>query len=178
MKRPVLTRKENDARIAGEGTKAAKAKFAASRDLIRRGMRDIETDIERNDGVYPHANGTVSMAEVLRRAGKSEAYLRKKQPPQLVELKDEVEVWVARVTQAMAAGAKVVRRKITERVDRVQGELAQVRQNYIASEILLSETQADLEKAEKKIAELEARNAALLKELAGKTVIDLRPRRK
>jgi hypothetical protein len=52
------------------------------------------------------------------------------------------------------------------------------KQNYIASEILLSETQADLDKAEKKIAELETRNAALLKELAGKTVVDLPPRRK
>ncbi|MGV7219554.1 hypothetical protein [Bradyrhizobium sp. UFLA05-112] len=178
MKRPVLTKEQNGARIAGEGTKAAKARFAASRDLIRERMRDIEADIERNDGVYPYAQGKVSAAEVLRRAGKSEAYLRKKEPPELVELKDEVDAWAARVTKAMAAGAKVVRRKITERVGQVQDELAQVRQNYIASEILLSETQADLEKAEKKISELEARNAALLKELAGKTVVDLPPRRK
>jgi septation ring formation regulator EzrA len=178
VKRPVLTRDQNGARIAGEGSKAAKAKFAASRDLIRERMRDIESDIERNDGVYPYAQGKVSSAEVLRRAGKSEAYLRKKEPPELVELKDEVEDWVVRVTKAMAAGAKVVRRKITERVEHVRGELAQVRQNYIASEILLSETQADLGKAEKKIEELEARNAALLRELADKTVVDLPTRRK
>jgi chromosome segregation ATPase len=178
LKRSKLTKAQNDARIASEGTKAAKAKFAASRDLIRKRMREIEAEIEGNDGIYPHAKGRVSAAEVLRRAGKSDAYLRKSEPPELVDLRNEVDEWAARVTKALDAGAKVVRRRITERVEHIQGELAQVRQNYIAAEILLSETQADLEKAASKIAELEAQNAALLKEVVGKTVVDLPTRRK
>jgi chromosome segregation ATPase len=177
MKPPVLTKEQNTQRIAAEGTKAAKSKFEASRALIRERMKEMEVEIEKNGGVYPYAAGRISAAEVLRRSGKSEGYLRKSEPPELVDLRNEVDDWVERVTAAVAAGARVVRKNVTDRVRAAQDELELVKDNYHLAELELSDARAELRTANKTIEELRAENAALMKKLAGKTVVDL-PRRK
>lgn len=178
LKSRKLTKKENADRIAAAGTAAAKLKFEESRDLIQQEMRKIDAEIEKNDGVYPYAGGKVSAAEVLRRLGKGEAYLRKKEPPVLVELRQEVESWVDYVTREMAAGARIVRRKVTERVEQVKTELDLVRQHYHEAEIELSDTQTKLQQAEKKLEEMQKQNTMLLKRLNDKMVVDLDSRRK
>jgi len=178
MKRPVLTKDQNQLRIATAGAKAAKLKFEASRALIRTRMREIEADVEKHGGVYPYAGGKISCAEVLRRAGKSPAYLRKKEPPALVKLRDEVDAWVDRVTKDIAADARIVRKKVTDRVLEARSELNLVRQAYAETELELSDMQADLRNAEKTIEQLRGENTTLLKKLSGKTVFELTPRRK
>ncbi|WP_407116142.1 hypothetical protein [Bradyrhizobium sp. LMG 9283] len=82
MKRPVLSRAENRQRIAAEGSNAARRKFRASREAIENAMERIERAVEANGGGYP--GGRVSIAQVLRQAGKSEAYLRKTDQPSVI----------------------------------------------------------------------------------------------
>jgi len=170
MKRPKLSREENARRIAAAGAADAGRKFEASREKIRGAMSDIEVDVEKHGGVYPHAGGRVTMAEVLRRAGKSEAYLRKDHP-NLRELKEEVETFVDRANTLVAQGARTIRRNITDRVTEAKAEADRVRQAYAEAELEHNETLNKLAEAEKTIEELQAANAKLLQELAGKTVV-------
>jgi hypothetical protein len=177
MKRLKTTRKEYANRIAGEGAKAAKLKFDASRDLIRKAMKDIEADVAKNGGVYL-AGRKISTAEVLRRATKSPSYLNKKNQPDLAALKEDVEAFVKRMDSGVASDIHSVHRTVADRARATQAELDSVRQAYSETELELSDAQAELRNAEATIAELKARNTSLLKELSGKTVVDLPARRK
>ncbi len=165
---------QNRVRIAREGTKAAKARFEFSRGKILKAMSDIEVDIEKHRGIYPYSEGRISAAEVLRRAGMSEAYLRKREPPSLVHLKKEVDSWVERVTAEIATGARVVRRKITRRIESAEAELNSVRQAYAEAELQHNETILELNTAHAEIEKLRMKIADLLKELSDKTVVELR----
>ena len=178
MKRPVLTREQNHKRIAGEGAKAAQKKFDESRKQILTAMAVIEADVEKNAGVYPFAGGKITMAEVLRRAGKSEGYLRKSEPASLLELKEEVQDFVDRASRLISQGARNIRKDVTDRVREAQAELDLVRQAYHETELQFSDTLNLLQNAERTIEELRAEKNALLKKLADKTVVDLDTRRK
>lgn len=167
---------EKKTRIAKEGTKAAKAKFERSRAAVRQAMKAIESDIEKNGGIYPFADGRLSTAEVLRRAGKSEAYLRKTGSEELTSLKKEVDAWVDRVLSAIGSGVRIVRRNITARMQSINVELHLLRQAYAEAELEHSETLRALASAQREVSDLKARNDSLMRELSSKTVIDLRTR--
>ena len=70
-----MARKRTDNRgsagIADNGRAVAATRKEGTRHAIERAMREIESDIERNGGIYPYAEGEVSTAEVLRRTGLS-----------------------------------------------------------------------------------------------------------
>lgn len=179
MKRTVLTREQNDRRIAGEGSRAAQKKFEESQKQIRAGMVLIEADVEKNNGIYPFAGGRITVAEVLRRSGKSEGYLRKtEQQPALAELKREIETFVERASARIAKGARTIRRAVSDRVDEANDEVRQIKQTWAEAELEHNEALNKLAQAEKTIEQLEAENATLLKKLAGKTVVELDTRRK
>ncbi|SNT59565.1 hypothetical protein SAMN05216374_5450 [Tardiphaga sp. OK246] len=173
MPRKVLTVQENRDRIVRVGTEVGAARFNVSRKLFLQAMRDIEADIERNGGIYPYANGRVSVAEVVRRAGKSNAYLRRNGSEQLLNLRQEVAVWVIRVNSAIVNGASVVRKMITVRVREAKDELANVRQAYAEAELVLSETLAELQTCHQEIKELRAANASLIEAQSNGTIISL-----
>ena len=177
MKRPVRTKVQNDARISAEGTKAAKRKAAASRAAVEQAMRDIEDDVEKNRGVYPHANGRISRQEVLKRAGKSPSYLNKSDD-HIVELRNDVDDFVERARKRALKGAKSIRKAVTERVEQAQDEAEMVRQAWHEAELEHNETLIELEQARLEIKKLQEANTALLKELSEKTVVDLPSRRK
>jgi hypothetical protein len=179
MKRPIRTKTENDARIRAEGTNAAKRKAAANRALIEKAMLDIENDVEANDGIYPFADGRISIQEVLRRAGKanSPSYLNKKDP-HIVELRREVDEFVGRALKRSLRGAKSIRKTVNERTEAAKDEAEMVRQAWHEAELEHNETLIELEKARKEIEELQAANTALMKKLSDKTVVDLPTRRK
>ena len=184
MKKPTPTEQADRRRIAVEGAKAAQKKFAKSRRQIERGMKLIEADIEKNDGeekdiLYPFAGGRITIAEVLRRSGKSEAYLRKAdRQPALADLKREIEAFVDRANALILKGAPSIRRAVSDRVNDANDNVRQIKQAWAEAELEHNETLNKLAKAEKTIEYLTAENASLLKKLAGKTVVDLDTRRK
>lgn len=178
MSRKVLTSQENRDRIVREGIEAAATKFNESRAIVLQAMRGIAAEIEKNGGLYPYANGRITVAEVLRRAGKSEAYLRRSGSQQLQNLRHEVTAWVARINTEIANGATVVREKITESILEAQSQLSKVRQAYAECELLLSETLAQLEACRREIEELKSQNASIRKAQADGIVVPLHPTRR
>jgi DNA repair exonuclease SbcCD ATPase subunit len=178
MSNHVLKKEEDKPRIAVEGGKAAQRKFEESRKRIRQAMRHIEEQVETNGGVYPLAGGRITLAEILRCAGKSDAYLRKTHPPHLVALKEEVQDFVDRANRLIKKGSRSIRRDITDRVREAQTELDLVRQAYAEAELEHSDALAKLEIAEKTIEDLRSDNLELRAKLSGKTVVQLDSRRK
>lgn len=176
MKRPMLSMAENRQRIAAEGSNAARRKFRASREAIENAMERIERVVEENGGEYP--GGRVSMAEILREAGKSEAYLRKTNQPSVVELKQRVQDFVDRANKLMEQSARSIRANETDRVRDAEAELKRVQQAYAEAEVEYADTRKHLEIAEKTIEELRAEIAMLRKKLPDENVIELRSMRK
>lgn len=174
---PNLTPEQNRLRIGREGSKSAKKRFAANRQLFRQLMRDIELEITNNGGIYPYAKGKLTISELVRRAGKAEAYLRKSEPPELIQLRLEVQAWVSRVTSDIASSRRDVRKNVTEGIRERQHELANVMQCYAEAEVQLTEALAQLEAANKRVAELEASNNSFLEQLSERKIVNLKPRR-
>jgi hypothetical protein len=138
-------------------------------------MREIESDIERNDGVYPYSEGEISTAEVLRRAGLSTAALQK---PRHRETRDSVNNWVKAVQLKIKHGSKVVRREITERAQVAKREVAGIRQSWVEAELEYIETTAKLAQLSERYARLEEENARLRAALAGENVVTIGPHSK
>jgi hypothetical protein len=180
MKRPALSQTENNNRIAAEGRMAAGRKFNESRQRLEDAMRSIERDVE--NGSYLHPGEKVTVAEVLRRANKSEAYLRKVDQPGIAELKQSVQDFVDRANKLIGQGACSIRNDGTERAREMEAELKLVRQAYAEAELEYSDLKhryaaavKKLETAEKTIEELRAENGALQGRASTEKVIKLKP---
>lgn len=172
MKRPVLTKEENSRRIAAAGADAARRKFEASREQIRKEMKGIEADVEKNNGLYPLNGGKITIEEILRRAGKSLAYLRKSDE-HIVDLKLEVDAFLERARTRIAQGARSIRRTVNERAEEARADAERTRQAYAEAELEHQNTLKELETARIEIDQLQAQNVALLSELAEKTIVKI-----
>jgi uncharacterized membrane protein YccC len=158
--------------IADRGRAAAAMKIKATGDMIRQAMRLIERDIESNGGVYPYADGRVSLQEVIRRAGlRSPAVLEK---PRHEDLKAEVQAWLATVTKRVARGAKVVRRMVTERCLDADQRLRDIKQAVVELEL---EHVDEIAERDKRIKALTDEVASLRRQLEGATVLRLADRK-
>jgi hypothetical protein len=168
-----MARPRNQGRvdIAGSGREAAARKANNTRHAVVDAMRKIEADIERNEGIYPFADGVVSSAEVLRRAGLSAAALQKKQHR---ELRDGVNAWVAGIASKLARGATVVRRAVTERVDDANEEVRRIRQRWVEADLEYTDTTRENADLKNEVAKLKAENAQLRLALAGANVLQIR----
>jgi flagellar motility protein MotE (MotC chaperone) len=175
-----LNQTENNRRIATEGRMAAGRKFYESRHRIEDAMVTIEQAVE--NGLYPHAGEKVTVAEVLRRANKSEAYLRKVNQPGIAELKQRVQDFVDRANKLIGQGACSIRNARTERVCEAEAELKLVRQAYAEAELEHSDLKQryaaalkKLEEAKKTIEELRAGNGVLQERSSTAKLIQLKP---
>ena len=137
--------------------------------------RAIERDYETYGGVYPYANGKVTIAEVLRRAGLSPTALEK---PRHSANKAALRTWVEGVEKAKVSGIKVIRRAVTAKAEGAKDELRNLMQRWSIAELEHADCQAELFKARRTIAALEARIAdlqeqvlALQADLAGGKVV-------
>lgn len=167
-----MTRAKNRGRaeIAVSGREAAQRKAKTTRMAVTEAIEAIETDIERNKGIYPFANGVVSSAEVLRRAGLSAAALQK-QPHH--ELRDEVNAWVAGTASKLARGVKVVRRAVTERVDQANDDIRRIRQRWLEADLVYTDMVLENSKLKQETSRLKAQNAQLKAALAGENVLPM-----
>jgi chromosome segregation ATPase len=164
------SKKARNRRIALEGSNYANEKHLQSKASLEGMMQKIEEDIDDNECIYPYNKGKITVDELLRRAGKSPAYLQKN-TPKIKALKLEVNAWIKRIKGQIASGAPSVRREVNERVKRSKKEAEEVRQAYAEAELELSRTLAELAKAKQTIDELEMQNTALRMRLTGQTVV-------
>lgn len=167
---PTTKKQRGRADIAAFGAAVAERRANDTVDAVRKAMKKIELDLEANDGVYPYANGEISAAEVLRRAGMSNTALQK---PRHREIRDEVNAWVADVRTKMRRGAKVVRRAVTERANAADAELRMLRQRWVEAELEYVETASRLAELEKRCAHLETENESLRQKVAGYNIIPI-----
>lgn len=161
-------------RIAQAGAAYAKEKHLESKISVQETMQRIELEIDANGGIYPYNDGKLTVDELLRRSGKSAAYLQKN-TPKIKELRHEVNAWIKRIKGQVATGAPSVRREVNARVKVANKQIDEIRQNYHEAELQLTRVTAELADATRKIGELEKRNTELLKQLAGKNVVSLKP---
>lgn len=178
MKKPKLTAEENRERIAAAGARSAYARFEKNRAALRKVMEEIRAEVRKDKGVYLKGR-KITTKEVLKRAGKWPSYLYKQDASQdLKDLRAEVEAFVDEMAGSIPTDVHSVHRAVAGRARAAQSDLEMVRTNYALAELELSDARADLRGKDKTIEELEARVADLLKQLAGRTVVDLPTRRK
>ncbi|OSI73300.1 hypothetical protein BSZ22_07800 [Bradyrhizobium canariense] len=128
-------------------------------------MKIVKRDLE--SGVYRYSGEKVTIAEVLRRAQKSAAYLRKDQPG-VAKLRERVQDFVDRANKLIRQGACSMRNDGVERAGEAASELKLVRQAYAEAEQEYSDLKQryaevlnNLEAAEKTIEELRAEKSAV-----------------
>lgn len=99
-----------------EHHKLAAAKRGATRTealnaAVDQAMRVILEDMKGNGGIYPHNGGSVSMAEIARRADVNESSFYKKQN---VQLKERANLWLQQLQKKETIGRKRVRKHLKE----------------------------------------------------------------
>lgn len=157
--------------IGDLGRSAAESRRTMTVSAIRIAMKTIERDIEKNHGLYPYNAGSISTAEVLRRAGLDVRLLAKMRHR---ELREEVNAWVRQVQRRILRGADVIRRAVTERKDAAQAEADAIRQQWTEAELEYVEAQITLAMIKAKCAELDEENLRLRRSIAGGNVVPMR----
>lgn len=157
-------------RIGNEGRRVSALRKASTQERCEAAMRDIQTDVEANKGIYPLNDGRITLQEVLRRADLSSAALEK---PHHRAFKGEVTDWVTGANKRIARGARTIRKVVTERVDDANAEIKAIRQAWTEAELEYVEGRGEVAKLTTENAALARQVQQLKAELAGRNVIPL-----
>ena len=165
--------------IAERGREASAQKKKSTELAVVDAMREIEREIEKNNGIYPFTrDGQISIQEVLRRAGKSPAALEKPQHKSPNGLKETVTEWVEGVNGRITGGVRTVRKIITERVNEADERLKEFKQAWTEAELEYLQAREDIAERDRTIRELKREVERLSADLAGTNVVQLhRPER-
>lgn len=131
-------------------------------EKLRNAQRNIEAEIDANDGLYPFNGGRISQAELCRRADVSPVTLSTDAHRETT--RRMVMEWIERIQSKAITGQKSVRKAVTDRVEDWKRQHAAIRDNYRLAELELMEMR-------RKYQLLSEENAAL-KELLKKTAAD------
>lgn len=153
---------ETRALMSESAKKFGKMRSDGVRERVEKVMREIEQEMEANEGIYPHNKGAVSAAEVARRADVHQTTFFS---PKQAELGNEVRTWLKNIKEGKIVGRGRVHREMAKRVSdwkKLHDDLAQ---SHRDTELELQQTQADLGKAQDQIQQLKAENDQLRKML-------------
>lgn len=142
---------------------SSKARSSEVVAKLQKAMRDMELEIEQNDGLYPLNGGRVSAAEVCRRAGVNPITLHA--PAHKETTRKVVETWVEEVVSKAVQGVKRIRRTVTDRADAWKQAHDEIATAYHIDHLVVVNLKAALREAEKQIKTLEDTNAALVSQL-------------
>ncbi|MBB2777878.1 UNVERIFIED_ORG: hypothetical protein HNP28_003220 [Comamonas terrigena] len=167
---------------------ASKSELAAARkrgdkrtaDVRKRvfaAMSVIEVEMNANNDIYPHRNGSLSIAEVARRANihPTSFYTEK-----LKGLGAEVKIWLNKIKNQKLVGSGKVKKTLTARVGEWKKLYDGLLQSHHVSELELQQAQADLLDSKNKIIELEkdiARLNAIVVDLKRNNIVAM-PKKK
>lgn len=166
----VITNNENNQSPQARGKKRS-MEIAAK---VRSTMSRIDEEIRSNEGVYPFNKGSLSSAELCRRADIHPTTLF---TPKQRELGREVNAWLQHIKTGNAIGRAAVRRSLGERIE-------DWRQLYIALAQAHRDTELELQQLEHEkihllndVTDLQLKNRCLedrLNELVGSNVVPLK----
>ena len=141
----------------------AKARSSDVVAKLRRAMREMELEIEQNDGLYPVNGGRISAAEVCRRAGIVPGTLHT--PAHNNTTRVAVDEWRKNAVKLSVQGVKRIRRTVTDRADAWKQAHDEIATAYHIGKLEVVNVKAALHEAEKRIKTLEETNATLLSQL-------------
>lgn len=142
---------------------SSKARSADVVAKLNRAMRDMELEIEQNDGLYPLNGGRLSAAEVCRRAEVNPITLHA--PKHKETTRKLVEKWIEKISSKVVQGVKRVRRTVTDRADSWKQAHDEIATAYHIGKLEVVNLKAALHEAEKRIKALEETNATLVAQL-------------
>lgn len=122
----------------------AKQRTQAVVKKLRDAQREIEKEIDANEGIYPYNGGRISQAELCRRAEVSQVTLST--PAHRDTTREMVEEWLARIRNASITGRKSVRRTVTDRADEWKRQHADIAENYRIAELEMLKMRRELKK--------------------------------
>ncbi|MDD1621848.1 MAG: hypothetical protein LUQ11_10245 [Methylococcaceae bacterium] len=106
-------------------------------------IRSISDEIQTNGGIYPLNGGSVSMAEIARRAGINEATFYKKDN---VALKERASLWLETLKKKETVGRMRVRKTHQQRAESWKEKHDALQNRHIVTELQLQQLQAEHEK--------------------------------
>lgn len=139
---------------------------ARSTDVVaklQKAMRDMELEVEQNDGLYPLNGGRITMAEVCRRASVNPVTLHA--PAHRDCTRKLVEAWVEKAVASAVQGVKRIRRTVTDRADAWKQAHDEIATAYHIGKLEVVNLKAALHEAENRIKALEEANGTLLSQL-------------
>jgi len=148
----------------------AHARTERVRAKLRDAMKDIELEIERNDGIYPFHGGRLSLSEVCRRGGVHKVTLQG--ASHRSTSKPMVEDWIDGIKARLITGRKTVRKTVTARADDWESRYKAVANkfNEMYAIDMIAKDKAIRELTERAAA-LEAENLVLRSELSSGKVV-------
>lgn len=123
---------------------------------LQQAMRDIETEIQENHGIYPFNYGRVTQSELCRRADVKKATLQN--PGHKDTTRVEIMRWLDDLSAGLIQTRESTRERVTAVADHLSGDVARLTQ---ANQALL----VQLEQAQHRLAQLEQENAGLRQRL-------------
>lgn len=139
-------------------------------ERVRNAMRLIHEEIAANQSIYPNNKGSVTLAEVARRARMHPVTFHK---PHYRELAEEVKAWINTLKSDAIVGHKRIYKEVGSRIQEWKRLYEDLLDNYHISE-------TDLAYATAQLQELEQENKLLRQKLADATklkVVALRSKR-
>lgn len=131
--------------------RSATARAESLKSRISSALVEIEEEIAANGGVYPKNGGSLSLLELVRRAGISESTLYKKNNAELaIWTKNRLSTLAARNSEQLRAK----REQATDRVSAWRERVSELESKYLVVNL-------QLQKARHEIEVLEADNRAL-----------------
>lgn len=102
-------------------------------EKLQKAMKDIELQIEQNEGIYPFNGGRLTQAELCRRAGVSNIALQG--PAHKLTTKLVVDSWLQRIKAGTVTGKKSVRKTVTGRAEAWKAQHGAIAQAYHKSQL-------------------------------------------
>lgn len=125
----------------------------ATADLFRAAMAGIEAEMAANGGIYPHARGKLSIAEVCRRAGRTPQSIQK---PHHAGLKAEIDAFLARLASQGPITKRDVDAARKATIASFEAQLRAMAADRVAAFEKNLRLEAELAEAQATIAELRA----------------------
>lgn len=145
--------------------KYAKARSDEVVSKLKKAQRDIETEINMNQGIYPYNGGRLSQAELCRRARITQATLSTTSHRN--STRKMVSEWLIAIHGALVTGRNNVRRAVTDRAEYWKEQHGAIVDNYRVAELEMLDMRRELKRLR---SENEALRSLLKTESAAKVV--------